>query len=186
MNNLTFIETAGKSKDGHILWKCQCNCGNIYIGQATKIRTNRIVCCKKCSTLNASKKIKKHGMKNSLEYSSWTSMKDRCLNKNSKDYYRYGAVGISIYEPWIKNFELFYEHIGPKEKGQSIDRIDNTKGYFPDNVRWANNSQQQRNKKNSLWVEWEGVKTHISDVAKKLGISKGAAHLRFKRGKLYE
>jgi len=121
----------------------------------------------------------------SLEYSSWVAMKDRCLNQKSKDYAKYGGKGITIYKEWIDSFEKFYEHIGKKQKGQSIDRIDNTKGYEPGNVRWANNSQQQRNKQNSLWLLWNNKKTHIMDIAKDLGISKGAAHLRWKRGKLH-
>ena len=185
-NKLTFLNDVGTAKDGHKLWKCQCDCGEIYVGQASRIRSGKATQCKTCSRKQKAKTHSKHGMKYSLEYASWQAMKDRCLNKKSKDYARYGAVGITIYEQWVDSFESFFEHMGKKQKGESIDRIDNSKGYYPDNVRWATNSQQQRNKTNSLWVDWNGVKTHITDVAKELGISKGAAHLRFKRGKLYE
>lgn len=185
-NKLTFLENAGKAKDGHKLWKCKCDCGDIYVGQASRIKSGRAIQCKNCSLKQCSKTNSKHGMKHSLEYSSWMAMKSRCLNKKSKDYAKYGAVGITIYEPWINSFENFFEYMGKKQKGESIDRIDNSKGYFPNNVRWATSKQQQRNRTNSLWIDWKGVKTHISDVAKELGISNGAAHLRFKRGKLYE
>jgi len=182
---LTFIKECGKSNDGHLLWECLCDCGETYIGYASKIKRTKIIGCKKCSNLSISNKQKKHGMRNSLEYSSWISMKDRCLNKKSKDYHKYGGIGITIYKEWINSFEKFFEYMGKKQKGQSIDRIDNSKGYFPGNVRWANNSQQQRNKTKSLWLEWNGKKTHINDIAKELNISRGAAHLRYKRGKLY-
>lgn len=182
---LTFIKESGKSADKHILWECLCDCGNTYIGYATKIRNKKIIGCKNCSIISAIEKIKTHGMRKSPEYSSWMSMKDRCLNKNSKDYKRYGGAGIKIFDGWINDFDAFFKHIGKKEKGQSIDRINNKQGYYPNNVRWANNSQQQRNKNNSVFIEWNGKLTHINDVAKELGISRGAAHLRLKRNKLY-
>jgi len=184
-NQLTFVDVVGKAQDGHILWKCQCDCGELYIGLASRIKHNRVKSCKNCATLRGADKHKTHGMRHSLEYSTWTAMKDRCLNINSKDYNQYGAKGITIYQEWIDSFEKFYAYMGKKQKGQSIDRIDNNKGYEPGNVRWANNSQQQRNKDCSVWIDWKGKLTHISDIAKELGISKGAAHLRHKRGKLY-
>jgi|LakMenEpi03Aug12_release.lakeMendotaPanAssembly.Ray.scaffolds.fasta_scaffold784325_2 hypothetical protein len=184
-NKLTVIQSLGKSKDGHRLWECVCECGKKRIDYASKIRTGKVKNCKDCARNDAANKIKTHGMKYSLEYNSWTCMKDRCLNPKSKDYARYGGKGITIYKEWINSFEKFYEYIGKKEKGQSIDRIDNTKGYEPGNVRWANNSQQQRNKQNSLWLLWNNKKTHINDIAKDLGISRGAACLRWKRGKLH-
>lgn len=182
---LTFIKECGVSKDGHILWECLCDCNEIYIGYASKIRNEKIIGCKVCSIKSGANKIKTHGMKGSIEYSSWTAMKDRCLNKKSKDYPKYGAVGINIYQEWIDSFESFFAYMGKKEYGQSIDRIDNLKGYFPNNVRWANNSEQQRNKQCSIHVDWNGIKTHINDIALELGITRGAAFMRYKRGKLY-
>ena len=184
-NKLTVIQSLGKSADGHRLWECICDCGNKRIDYASKITTGRTKHCKECSRKETANKVKTHGMKDSSEYSSWIAMKGRCLNKNHKDYVNYGGKGITICQEWIDSFEEFYKYIGKKQKGQSIDRIDNTNGYEPGNVRWANNSQQQRNKQNSLWVLWNDQKTHIMDIAKELGISKGAAHLRWKRGKLY-
>lgn len=184
-SKLKFIKECGKSKDNHILWECLCDCGNVYIGYAGKIKSKKITQCKKCSHLQIAEKRKTHGMRYSKEYSSWVAMKDRCLNKLSKDYPQYGAIGITIYQEWIDSFKSFFAYMGKKENGQSIDRIDNLKGYFPDNVRWANRIQQQRNKNNSLWIDWNGKKTHINEIAKELNISRGAAHLRYKRGKLY-
>jgi hypothetical protein len=185
-NKLSFIEECGKSKDNHIMWKCRCDCGDIYIGLATRIKHNRVKSCKKCSVKASANKLMKHGMRNTLEYSSWTAMKDRCLNPKSKDYYKYGGAGIYIHQEWIDSFEKFYAYMGKKEKGQSIDRIDNSKGYIPGNVRWANNNTQQRNKDNSIWLDWKGKLTHISDIAKDLNITRGAAIMRYKRGKLNE
>ena len=183
---LTFVKVSGKSKDNHIMWECVCDCGSTYIGYASRIRTGDRKQCKKCGDVQTGITNSTHGMRYSKEYSSWQSMKNRCLTKTSKDYPNYGGKGITIYPEWIDSFESFLSHIGKKEFGQSIDRIDNSKGYFPNNVRWANRSTQQRNKDSSLWLDWNGKKTHINDIAAELKISRGAAHLRYKRGKLYD
>ena len=182
---LNVLVEDGKSNDNHILWKCLCECGEEYTGIASRIRNGYITRCRKCAMKAIGDKNSIHKMRNSLEYSSWLAMKDRCLNKNSKDFSKYGGAGIQIFDEWIDNFQSFFEHIGEKKKGESIDRIDNSKGYFPGNVRWASRSCQQRNKRNSLYVDWNGKKLHINDVADELKITRGAAHLRYKRGKLY-
>jgi len=127
-----------------------------------------------------------HGMRYSTEYRIWVGIKTRCLNPKSKDYSRYGGKGITICKEWADSFDQFYKDMGKKPEGFSIDRINNEMGYFSENCKWSNRSEQQRNKSNSLWVEWKGQIKHILDVAKELGISKGAAHLRYKRGTLYE
>jgi hypothetical protein len=188
MNKLTFIsEVQEKTKDGHKKWLCQCDCGDKSIYTATRVRHNRVNQCKKCTIKIVSQKKKTHGMRESKEYSTWVSLKNRCLRKSSKDYERYGKKGITVYLPWINNFQMFFDHIGlSPSNNHSIDRIDNTKGYEPGNVRWATRSEQQRNKSNTVYVTNGKETKHINDVAESLGISRGAAHLRLKRGKLNE
>jgi len=151
---LTFLSVSpSKSKDKHIKWFCQCECGDISEYLATRVRNGNRTQCKKCSLKNIGLLNSTHGMKNTSTYQSWLSMKDRCLNKNSKDYSTYGAKGITVCKEWVKSFESFYKDMGEKPRGYSIDRIDNTKGYFPENCRWASRSDQQRNKSNSCsWI----------------------------------
>jgi hypothetical protein len=184
--NLSFIAVSeSKSKDGHIKWLCKCSCGDVSEYIATRVRNNRVNQCKQCATKVSAEKIKTHGMRNSKEYSTWSAMKARCIYVESKDFYRYGGKGIFICSEWANSFEAFFEHIGPAPSNQhSIDRIDNLKGYEPNNVRWATKTQQQRNKSNSVYVTNGKNVFHINDVATKFGISRGAAHLRLKRGTL--
>lgn len=184
--NLSFISISeSKSKDGHIKWLCKCSCGDVSEYIATRVRNNRVNQCKQCAIKSSAEKIKTHGMRNSKEYSTWSAMKARCIHVESKDFYRYGGKGILICSEWANSFEAFLKHIGLAPSAQhSIDRIDNLKGYEPNNVRWATKTQQQRNKSNSVYVTNGKDVFHINDVATKFGISRGAAHLRLKRGTL--
>ncbi len=84
---------------------------------------------------------------------------------------------------WLK-FENFLQDMGTKPEGTSIDRIDPFKGYEPGNCRWATALEQARNRKDLTTVKTQNGIIVLVDYAKQLGITKGAAHLRLKRGKL--
>lgn len=84
---------------------------------------------------------------NRSTYTSWALMKARCLNKNNPKYPDYGGRGIKLCRRWI-DFKKFFEDMGPKPSNRySIDRINNSKGYFPNNCRWATSKQQANNRR---------------------------------------
>lgn len=85
-----------------------------------------------------------HGMYATPEYKHWIWMKNRCNTDP-----RYVSRNITVCEEWAGDFMAFYNHIGPKPvdgKRYTVDRIDNDRGYEPDNVRWATYSQQNTNR----------------------------------------
>lgn len=183
---LTFVrESEDRSKDKHKLWVCKCDCGHEGLYISSRIRANLVKQCKLCATKITAKKNRTHGMGKTSEYKIWTGIKTRCLNVNDHSYAKYGAKGITVCKEWENSFEEFFKYVGRRpSKNHSIDRIDNSKGYEPGNVRWATKSEQARNRNNNSYVT-DGVRIlHINDAADELGITRGAAHLRLKRGKL--
>ena len=90
--------------------------------------------------------MSKHGLIKSKSYQTWAAMKQRCNNPNNKHYKDYGGRGIGICKEWGQ-FINFYKDMGEPLDSMSLDRIDNNKGYFKDNCRWATNIIQGRNQR---------------------------------------
>jgi hypothetical protein len=89
-----------------------------------------------------------HGMSTRPEYRCWQQLKNRCLNPNHLAFPDYGGRGISVDPEWVKSFEAFYASVGPRPSPQhSLDRIDNNRGYWPDNVRWVTVDVQMNNRR---------------------------------------
>ena len=87
-------------------------------------------------------------------------MKHRCLNKSNKHYKDYGGRGITICERWM-NIENFFEDVGEKPEGRSLDRINNNGNYCPENCRWATITEQNNNRRNVRFpkISKKGVKS---------------------------
>lgn len=101
--------------------------------------------------------VVKNGKKHFM-YNSWVAMRQRCANKNHKNYVDYGARGITVCDRW-KSFLNFLEDMGERPEGMTLDRIDNSKGYSPDNCVWSNQRRQvlnSRNRKNKRSI-YRGV-----------------------------
>lgn len=113
------------------------------------------------------------------EYNSWLDMKSRCLNQNHKSYKNYGARGITICDEWLNDLGQFIADMGKCPDGFSLDRIDNDKGYSPDNCRWADKSTQSRNTRKSatgagiyevngrfvVQIGVDGMRVHVGQYA---------------------
>ena len=89
----------------------------------------------------------KHDMSKTSEWNIWVNMKQRCDNPKQPRYIDYGGRGISVCDKWQTSFENFLEDMGKRPEGMTLDRIDNDKGYYPENCRWATYQQQNLNKR---------------------------------------
>jgi len=109
-------------------------------------KENRSWECNNCvGSKRLSKICLKHGQYGSGSYRSWRKMKDRCLNPNHKYSKYYLQNGITICKKWML-FDGFYEDMGDRPNGYSLDRIDNRLGYFKENCRWIPLHDQPKNR----------------------------------------
>lgn len=125
---------------------------------------------------------------NSPEYGAWTSAKSRCSNPKDPEYKGYGGRGITVCERWRLSYQAFLDDMGRKPTPKhTLDRFPNNDGnYEPGNCRWATYTQQNRNSRNSVVVEFKGVKLNLSAWAEKLGFPQSVIHQRMSRHRSIE
>lgn len=122
------------------------------------------------------KELEFHGLtaggKQTQLYQIWSQIKQRCLNPNYRKYENYGGRGIDMDPRWAESFLAFQEDVGKRpNRRYSIERIDNDKGYWPDNVRWATLKEQNRNKRSNLVVVYQGEQMPLAELAEQTGRS---------------
>lgn len=129
------------------VWQCLCDCGNTKEMRRSYLHETEIPSCGCRKSELISENSTKHGMYGTPTHQTWRKMKERCLSGGyvEKEYYQ--DQGIDIYPPWIEAFENFYADMGERPDGMTLDRIDGTKGYYPDNCRWADLTIQAYNRK---------------------------------------
>lgn len=158
----------------YVHWDVACECGTKRSIRGNRLTGNRSQGCKACS--------KRHGMSRTSEHNTWKQMKQRCNNPNDKAFPRYGGNGIAICERW-NSFETFYADMGPKPSAShSVDRIDGSKGYSPENCRWATPKEQSQNRDFVRMITFQGETLCLTDWATKVGIDFKTLYSRLNYG----
>lgn len=147
---------------------CQCDCGEIK-----SVRSDSLICgaIRSCGCMKKEQDRKNlaanhsHKMSKTRPYEIWQGMKGRCYNPHDARYDRYGGRGITVCDEWKEDFSVFYEWA--LQNGYSddltIDRIDNDKGYFPDNCRWASQQEQSRNRGSNVKITIGNAKKTLTE-----------------------
>ena len=109
-------------------------------------------------------------------------MLDRCNNSENKCYRLYGEKGIRVCDEWALNPKQFvkWSMENGYTLGMTIERIDTSKGYYPENCRYIPMSEQPRNTDRNVFVEYNGGVYIISDVARMEGVSCEAIRKRLR------
>lgn len=149
-------------------------CGKVRLKTHTQAKLHPM--CTSCSKVT-------HGLTyTDRRYNVWANMKDRCTNPKNKNAKNYILRGITVCAEWM-TFDGFmkWEKFEDYKPGLQIDRIDNDKGYSPDNCRWAtpteNNRNTRANKLTPLDIKLirtlrdSGMKQ--KDIAESIGVSQG-------------
>ena len=160
-------------KNGRGYCRCCCECGAVKNIRSDHLirKLKPVVSCGCYNREKARTQGTHHGTATD-EYRVWQSMKKRCLNKNSTDYASYGGKGISICARWLNSFPNFLSDMGTRpSSAHSIDRIDNAKGYSPENCRWATSSDQANNRKNNILLTFRGETKTVAQWCTILGVN---------------
>ena len=120
-----------------------CHCGNQYLASVDMVRRNFTLVCEDCKQLSYKKYTEKYPRLASIYF----NMKTRCTNSSTEAYLRYGAKGITVCQEWLGSFELFllWATSNGYNDTLSLDRINPTLGYTPDNCRWVSKFVQSQN-----------------------------------------
>lgn len=111
------------------------------------------------------------------EYQTWKNMWQRCSNPNATRAKRYFKAGIKVCERW-EVFAYFIEDMGPAPPGYTIERKDNAGNYEPGNCVWATYVQQNNNRRNTIFVEYEGVRQPLTELCRKFGVNANLVRIR--------
>ena len=174
---LTAIEPVGRTKQGGVIWRCLCSCGNecnVTLGSLTSGNTKG---CQKC-------KNQTHGHSKSRLYRIYTNMKRRCYNPHFNHYEQYGGRGIKVCDEWVHDYIAFEKWAidNGYSDNLTIDRIDVNGNYSPNNCRWATRKQQGLNRRTNVIVEINGVSKTLKEWSESSGICYKTIQFRYYKG----
>ena len=157
---MEFIEAKGVNRHQKKVSLYRCKCGTEFEAVDTRVKSGHTTSCG-CS------RGEKHGDKGTRLYTIWSNMKARCIRKSHPQYVHYGNRGITICNDWTKysKFKDWSENNGYTPE-LTIDRIDNERGYEPDNCRWVSHKVQNNNKRNNIVID----ETTVTLKCEELGV----------------
>lgn len=171
---LTVIDFYDITDYGVTRWLCECNCPerNKRIVTRTNLVNGTTRSCGCYQREQTSIATRHHGMYKTRLYNTWQNMRKRCEVPTNNRFEHYGGRGIAVCEDW-QSFENFRDWAldNGYNDDLTIDRKNNDENYCPENCRWVDQRAQQRNKRNTLYVEYCGDKRTIKEWAEIFNIN---------------
>lgn len=184
-NKLVVLRRAENNKNGSARWICKCDCGNITTVSAGNLKGNSV---KSCGCLRH-EAHNTHHLSNTKICKIWYGMRKRCYSEKEPAYKDYGGRGITICDEWLNDVVPFYKwaiNNGYKD-GLMIERIDNDKGYSPDNCKWATPKDQANNRRSCVNFTYNGETKNLTQWCNYFGLPYKTIHARiYKRHWTFE
>ena len=181
---LNVVKFVGMSRGHDSEFLCKCDCGEIRIVRGYSLKIGNTTSCGCYQKEVCSATFKGHGLSKDPAYRIIMKMKERCENTNSTGFERYGGRGITICKEWSDHPETFvkwaYENGYSKEL--SVDRKDNNGNYEPGNCKWSTPTEQARNRRNNVFVKFDGREKVIAEWAEELWMSQDLLNRRYRTG----
>lgn len=189
-NRMTVLDMVGKTKHGDLLCECVCDCGTHKIVQLGNLRSGHT---KSCGCLDREKRAQrnkgnvygyKHGHSAQRIYGEYHRMIERCKPDNKTHHERYYDRGITVCQEWADDMDAFiaWSEQSGYDDTLTLDRIDNDKGYSPNNCRWVTMKEQSRNKSDNRNITFEDQTMCITAWAERVGIDRYTLYSRVSRG----
>lgn len=146
---LFVLDKVENDKNGYIKYRCLCECGNETIVYKSNLIRGHTKSCGCDRSKNAKNLFTKHGLSGTRIHRIWIEMKHRCYLLSDTNYKKYGAKGITVCDEWKNDFLSFYNWAMKNgyDQNLTLDRINNDKGYCPENCRWTTYSEQNKNRR---------------------------------------
>ena len=174
--------------------KCRCECGAIKDVRIDQLLSGESLSCG-CLRLDRIKESAREGRMTHIKYGEsrerihniWNLMLERCNNPEHRAYRNYGGRDIKVCDEWDHGIEGYmrfkqWSISNGYTEDLTIDRIDNNGNYSPDNCRWISNAEQQNNKRNNVFVEYNGETHTASQWARIIGMPMNTLHQRLRKG----
>jgi hypothetical protein len=118
-------------------------------------------------------------------HNAYYSMRARCRNPKNPAYANYGGRGITVATEW-NTAEAFcaWAIANGYDPELTLERLDNSKGYSPDNCAWVDRKAQARNRRSSRFVEIDGERKTVAQWAEESAINFRTLRERAESGKL--
>lgn len=196
-NMLTIIDILPSVyKSGRLrrMFRVRCECGKEIDMEYRDFKKEDVKSCgcKKKNAFGHLSKENENTPEGKRTYTSYHSMKSRCNNSKNK---RYGGRGITVCERWLdpdNGYRYFFEDMGYRPKGTTLDRIDGDGNYEPSNCRWATPKEQIINRKKYFHIkqytddEWVDIKKDYvennltqKEICEKYSVSKTSVNKKF-------